>query len=222
MADKLKELESLLDEVCGVKGAIPFDEPLYTISLTEVAEVISRLTLPAVEAAEIEVVAYLCEEQSSGKSYPVMADDASVWEVALGYSMMTVNQHVDIVQGILAGVNQQARSESAEDEWRALAMQFDKHRMHAMGLLKSVAAGVATAEDCAAFVALPPPAEYLQAGSGVPEGFVLADKNALRQVLQALVGAPHLIREIQVTRSPKELFADNPINVLIANYEAKP
>ena len=54
----------------------------------------------------------------------------------------------------------------------------------------------------------------------VPDGFVLADKKALGTVLQALVNAPHHIRELQVTRTPVELFSDNPINVLIANYEA--
>ena len=54
----------------------------------------------------------------------------------------------------------------------------------------------------------------------VPDGYVLADKKALGTVLQALVNAPHHIRELQVTRTPVELFSDNPINVLIANYEA--
>jgi len=54
----------------------------------------------------------------------------------------------------------------------------------------------------------------------VPDGYVLADKKALGTVLQALVNAPHHIRELQVTRQPVELFSDNPINVLIANYEA--
>lgn len=54
----------------------------------------------------------------------------------------------------------------------------------------------------------------------VPDGYVLADKKALGTVLQALVNAPHHIRELQVTLQPIELFSDNPINVLIANYEA--
>ena len=54
----------------------------------------------------------------------------------------------------------------------------------------------------------------------VPDGYVLADKKALGTVLQALVNAPHHIRELQVTRTPVELFSDNPINVLIANYAA--
>ena len=54
----------------------------------------------------------------------------------------------------------------------------------------------------------------------VPDGYVLADKKALGTVLQALVNAPHHIRELQVTRPPVELFSDTPINVLIANYEA--
>lgn len=42
----------------------------------------------------------------------------------------------------------------------------------------------------------------------------------LRQVLNALVNAPHLIRELQATREPVELFADNPINVLVAEFNA--
>lgn len=54
----------------------------------------------------------------------------------------------------------------------------------------------------------------------VPDGYVLADKKSLGMVLQALVNAPHHIRELQATRQPVELFSDNPINVLIANYEA--
>lgn len=43
----------------------------------------------------------------------------------------------------------------------------------------------------------------------------------LRQVLNALVNAPHLIRELQATREPAELFGDNPINVLIAEFNAQ-
>ena len=54
----------------------------------------------------------------------------------------------------------------------------------------------------------------------VPDGYVLADKKSLGMVLQALVNAPHHIRELQATRQPVELFSDNPINVLIANYES--
>ncbi|MBK3919968.1 hypothetical protein EGJ28_16300 [Stutzerimonas xanthomarina] len=42
----------------------------------------------------------------------------------------------------------------------------------------------------------------------------------LRRVLNALVSAPHEIRELQVTREPAALFADNPINVLIAEFNA--
>ena len=37
------KLECLLDEVCGTNGTIPTDEPIYSISLSEVAEVIHRL-----------------------------------------------------------------------------------------------------------------------------------------------------------------------------------
>lgn len=49
---------------------------------------------------------------------------------------------------------------------------------------------------------------------------VTVDKAALGAVLQALVNHPHRIRELQATREPVELFGDNPINVLIGNYEA--
>ena len=48
-------------------------------------------------------------------------------------------------------------------------------------------------------------------------GEVLVDKDALRRVLEALVGPPHLIRELQVTRGPL-VGDDNPINILIENY----
>ena len=44
---------------------------------------------------------------------------------------------------------------------------------------------------------------------------------ALRAVLQALIGEPHYIRELQVTRSPAEIFTDNPINVLLEQYNAQ-
>ena len=58
--------------------------------------------------------------------------------------------------------------------------------------------------------------------AAVPDGMVLVDKRSLGTVLQALVNAPHHIRELQATREPAALFKDNPINVLIANYEADP
>jgi len=40
----------------------------------------------------------------------------------------------------------------------------------------------------------------------------------LRQVLQALNGQPHLIRELQATRARGTLFGDNPIDVLGNHY----
>ena len=51
-------------------------------------------------------------------------------------------------------------------------------------------------------------------------GKVLVSAEPLRQVLNALVNAPHMIRELQATREPVALFADNPINVLIAEFNA--
>lgn len=56
--------------------------------------------------------------------------------------------------------------------------------------------------------------------AGVPEGKLLVSAEPLRRVLNALVNAPHQIRELQATREPVALFADNPINILIAEYNA--
>jgi hypothetical protein len=50
---------------------------------------------------------------------------------------------------------------------------------------------------------------------------VTVDRAALRRVLQALVGNPHEIRELQATREPASLFRDNPINILIEQYNAR-
>ena len=66
------------------------------------------------------------------------------------------------------------------------------------------------------------PVAQLKAKAAVPDGMILVDKRSLGTVLQALVNAPHHIRELQATREPAALFKDNPINVLIANYEAAP
>ncbi|SCX40611.1 hypothetical protein [Nitrosospira sp. Nsp1] len=45
---------------------------------------------------------------------------------------------------------------------------------------------------------------------------ISVNKEALRQVLQALVGPPHLILELQVLNSP--LFPGNPIEILVDDY----
>lgn len=41
---------------------------------------------------------------------------------------------------------------------------------------------------------------------------------ALHNLLTALLGNPHEIRELQNTRLPESLFPDNPINVLVTEY----
>jgi hypothetical protein len=41
---------------------------------------------------------------------------------------------------------------------------------------------------------------------------------ALRRVLEALNGPGHYIRELQATRARGELFADNPIDVLVDDF----
>ncbi|MDI1362537.1 hypothetical protein [Methylotenera sp.] len=48
-------------------------------------------------------------------------------------------------------------------------------------------------------------------------GKVLVSALALRSILVALVGAPHHIRELQVTMNP-DLFPDNPISVLVREF----
>lgn len=48
---------------------------------------------------------------------------------------------------------------------------------------------------------------------------ITVNADALRQVLQALVGPGHLIRELQATRGPI-VGKDNPINLLIEEYNA--
>lgn len=64
------------------------------------------------------------------------------------------------------------------------------------------------------------PASEQQRAVVMPEGKLLVSAEPLRKVLFALLGAPHHIRELQATRTPTDLFADNPINVLIAELNA--
>lgn len=49
-----------------------------------------------------------------------------------------------------------AEETDTAEQWRQLALQFDRHRMSATGLLKAVSDGNATAVDCALFIAEPP------------------------------------------------------------------
>lgn len=49
---------------------------------------------------------------------------------------------------------------------------------------------------------------------------ILVNEEALRAVLNALVNAPHQIRELQATREPVALFKDNPINILIEQFNS--
>lgn len=73
------------------------------------------------------------------------------------------------------------RAEAERDEqretcnqWRNLALQFDAHRMNAMALIRAVAAGKATAEDCAEFAARPPE----------PGSEISAESDRLRELLR--------------------------------------
>lgn len=51
---------------------------------------------------------------------------------------------------------------------------------------------------------------------------VTVDAKALLSVLQALLGPPHRIRELQATRSLPDILSEDmhPINQLIADYNA--
>lgn len=62
----------------------------------------------------------------------------------------------------------------------------------------------------------------LRARVVVPEGKIVVSEAPLRRLLHALSGEPHLIRELQATRHHAALFKDNPINVLVAEYNAAP
>ena len=66
----------------------------------------------------------------------------------------------------------------------------------------------------------PQPAPAQDVAEVLEPGKIVVSAEPLRRVLNALVNAPHRIRELQVTREPVELFADNPINILIAEFEA--
>lgn len=49
---------------------------------------------------------------------------------------------------------------------------------------------------------------------------VSVDAEALRTVLQALIGPPHHIRELQMTRSIAALTGDDPIGLLVDDFKA--
>ena len=52
-----------------------------------------------------------------------------------------------------------------------------------------------------------------------PATHVTVSRDALKQVLNALANAPaHHIREMQATLRPADMFPDNPINILIAEF----
>jgi len=52
------------------------------------------------------------------------------------------------------------------------------------------------------------------------EPTIAVDADALRQVLQALIGPPHHARELQATRSLHKLGHANPIETLVEQYQA--
>lgn len=52
----------------------------------------------------------------------------------------------------------------------------------------------------------------------IPDDKLLVTSAALRTVLEALIGPSHHIRELLATREPPELFPENPINLLIAEF----
>lgn len=49
---------------------------------------------------------------------------------------------------------------------------------------------------------------------------VTVSADALRKVLNALIGEPHLIRELQFTRDKPPFFEGNPIDTLVREFNA--
>lgn len=49
---------------------------------------------------------------------------------------------------------------------------------------------------------------------------VTVDGDALRQVIESLIGAPHLLQELQATRDNPPLLVGNPIDTLVSNFNA--
>ena len=67
-------------------------------------------------------------------------------------------ESVEDVREVLSSLLDEVEAaETSAEQWRSLALQFDRHRMKAMAMLRGVAEDTTTKEDCAAFIALPPP-----------------------------------------------------------------
>lgn len=54
----------------------------------------------------------------------------------------------------------------------------------------------------------------------LPADKITVSKEPLKTMLTALVSDGHFIRELQATRLPSAIFPDNPINVLVAEFNA--
>jgi len=104
----------------------------------------------------------------------VIRGEGEQWDVSV--KKVVASEKSPVPTGEVA--QEEEKEDDATTQWRNLAHQFDRHRMSAMGLLKAVVAGQATAEDCAAFLALPPP-EPLDV-TGTPVGKVLTLEEQLR------------------------------------------
>lgn len=55
-------------------------------------------------------------------------------------------------------------------------------------------------------------------GTAPGRQMIAVDGAALRQILIALVGPPHLVRELQATRSLHALGHPNPIDIILADF----
>lgn len=124
------------------------------------------------------------EQGRFGQEIPPFAD---VEERAVFTVSPASPDHTAAVVALIEGLSDRAES---CDQWRKLALQFDRHRIEAMSLIKSVAAGTAGATECAAFAAAPPPltspaeAERDALREALAEAIEFADQDA-----QALTAA---------------------------------
>lgn len=101
----------------------------------------------------VQAVAWLNTATKEATTHPVVVMD---WDddKELVESLMTISKHEAIIDGLRGEV---AEQEEAANQWRELALQFDRHRMTAMAHIRAAASGDKSAiEALGVFAALPP------------------------------------------------------------------
>ncbi|WP_313338470.1 hypothetical protein [Stutzerimonas nitrititolerans] len=163
------------------------------------AEIRGAFAQPA-EAEGVDVVAWRCEASKPGIKTQVRlvftwpeAESFALHYEGIGCKVTTTAlvekaKHLAALSAVTA--ERDGEAESCE-QWRALALQFDRHRMSALAHLKMVVAGQEGALDaCRDFLAAPP----------VPGHEITAEIDQLRAEVEALRAmaqrANNLLRQI--------------------------